>query len=311
MNNALISIIIPIYKVEPYLRRCLDSVVNQTYTNLEIILVDDGSPDDCPKICDEYASRDNRIIVIHKKNGGLSDARNAGLDICKGEYISFIDSDDWVERDYIEVLFNLLQKTNADIAVGNHQLFSEDGVVYPQNIFFDSVLDGYDATTMLIFKEPIQFVVSWCKLYKRNLFGKVRFPVGKIREDECTSYQFFHYSKIVSTTSKTLYHYLKRPDSIIGRNIPFDYEDILTQRGDFFLKNKRFDLSKYILSPIIWKKVQQLYNTPIEKNEKKIILAEIKTRFVSIEKNPLVPLYHKFLLRFIILFPNIYIFFKK
>ena len=101
MTTPLISIIVPIYNVELYLRRCLDSVLNQTYTNLEIILVDDGSPDGCPQICDEYAAKDKRIAVIHKENGGLSDARNAGLDICKGKYISFIDSDDWVDEKYI------------------------------------------------------------------------------------------------------------------------------------------------------------------------------------------------------------------
>ena len=104
----LVSIIVPIYKVEPYLRRCLDSIVNQTYTNLEIILVDDGSPDNCPQTCDEYAAKDNRIIVIHKENGGLSDARNIGLDIWKGDYISFVDSDDWVEKKYIEIFKNLV-----------------------------------------------------------------------------------------------------------------------------------------------------------------------------------------------------------
>ena len=114
--KPLVSIIVPIYKVEPYLRRCLDSIVNQTYTNLEIILVDDGSPDGCPQICDEYAAKDNRRVVIHKENGGLSDARNAGLDSCKGEYVSFVDSDDWVDEKYIEILLNLATKENADVA---------------------------------------------------------------------------------------------------------------------------------------------------------------------------------------------------
>ena len=115
MKQPLVSVIVPIYKVEPYLRRCLDSIVKQTYTNLEIILVDDGSPDGCPQICDEYAARDKRIVVIHKDNGGLSDARNAGLDICKGEYISFIDSDDWVANIYIEAMLKATITNNAEI----------------------------------------------------------------------------------------------------------------------------------------------------------------------------------------------------
>ena len=120
MQNPLVSIIVPIYKVEPYLRRCLDSIVNQTYTNLEIILVDDGSPDGCPQICDEYAAKDKRIVVIHKENGGLSDARNAGLDICKGEYIFFIDSDDWIKTDTIEFLYKITQDKKSDIVIGDY-----------------------------------------------------------------------------------------------------------------------------------------------------------------------------------------------
>ena len=121
MQNPLVSIIVPIYKVEPYLRRCLDSIVNQTYTNLEIILVDDGSPDGCPQICDEYVAKDKRIIVIHKENGGLSDARNAGLDICKGEYISFVDSDDILDLNAVEYMLNA--GTDVDIVITNVKMF--------------------------------------------------------------------------------------------------------------------------------------------------------------------------------------------
>ncbi len=115
--NDLVSVIIPIYKVEPYIRECLDSVINQTYRNLEIILVDDGSPDGCPKICDEYAENDSRIKVVHKENGGLSDARNKGLDVASGEYITFVDSDDVVHKAYVEFLYDNLKKTNSDVSV--------------------------------------------------------------------------------------------------------------------------------------------------------------------------------------------------
>ena len=110
MKKELITIVIPVYKVEKYIDRCIKSVINQTYKNLEIILVDDGSPDNCPKICDEYAEKDKRIKVIHKKNGGLSDARNVGIEAAKGKYISFIDSDDWIEKDFIECLYKSIKK---------------------------------------------------------------------------------------------------------------------------------------------------------------------------------------------------------
>ena len=119
--EQLVSIIVPIYNVEKYIKECIDSIINQTYKNLEIILVDDGSPDCCPKICDEYSKKDKRIKVIHKENGGLSSARNAGLDVAKGEYVSFIDSDDVVDEKFIETLYNLCIENNCDISECNFQ----------------------------------------------------------------------------------------------------------------------------------------------------------------------------------------------
>lgn len=125
--NPLISVIVPIYNVEKYLARCVDSIVNQTYKNLEIILVDDGSPDRCPKMCDDYAEKDSRIKVVHKKNGGLSDARNAGMAVATGEYISFIDSDDYVSDDFFECLLDVMNKENSDIAECSVVKLYEDG----------------------------------------------------------------------------------------------------------------------------------------------------------------------------------------
>jgi len=125
MKNPLITIIIPVYKVEQYLEKCLDSVINQDYPYLEIILVDDGSPDSSGKICDEYAKNDKRIVVIHKLNGGLSDARNVAINAALGEYITFVDSDDFIEEDYISTLLNLVQKYDADIAVSPFLYFKQ------------------------------------------------------------------------------------------------------------------------------------------------------------------------------------------
>ena len=120
MEEELISVILPIYNVEKYLEKCLKSVINQTYKNLEIILVDDGSKDNSPQICDEYAVKDKRIVVIHKSNGGLSDARNAGIEIAKGKYIALIDSDDYVEKDYVQFLYQLIKENNAEMSICSH-----------------------------------------------------------------------------------------------------------------------------------------------------------------------------------------------
>ena len=126
VKEDIVSIIVPVYKVENEIDRCIQSILNQTYTSIEIILVDDGSPDKCPQICDKYAKQDKRIKVIHKENGGLSDARNVGLDMAKGEYIAFIDSDDWVEDSFIEQLLTNLISTNSDISICGYTLVNEN-----------------------------------------------------------------------------------------------------------------------------------------------------------------------------------------
>ena len=170
MPTPLVSIIVPIYKVESYLRRCLDSVVSQTYTNLEIILVDDGSPDGCPQICDEYASKDSRIIVIHKENGGLSDARNVGLDICKGEYISFVDSDDWINNHYIEKLLSAAETVKADIAVASCKYISDNPLYSERTFPMDPGEINYDDILREIFgRQNPSFVAACIKLFNHNL----------------------------------------------------------------------------------------------------------------------------------------------
>lgn len=219
MQNPLVSIIVPIYKVEPYLRRCLDSIVNQTYTNLEIILVDDGSPDACPQICDEYAARDKRIVVIHKENGGLSDARNAGLDICKGEYISFVDSDDWIDKHFVELLVGCIQNKNADIAIGKYKKVYN----YYENNKFENkytpqieILSNIASVEKLFGKDEVTFVIAWGKIYRKTLFNGIRFPVGKLYEDEYITYQLLYKSSRTVYLKKILYFYFQRAQSIMS-----------------------------------------------------------------------------------------------
>ena len=214
MEESKISVIVPVYKVEPYLRKCLDSIVNQTYQNLEIILVDDGSPDSCGAICDEYTAKDQRILVIHQPNGGLSAARNAGLDIATGECIGFVDSDDWVEPKMFEALLWGLETAGADIAVcGRYEEYKDRRVAidWPEN----QAMNCEEALEELLHNERLQNLV-WDKLYRRELFEGIRFPEGKTFEDIAVMYRLFLRSEKVLCVPGAMYHYLQRPDSIVS-----------------------------------------------------------------------------------------------
>lgn len=221
-----ISIIVPIYNVEPYLRRCVDSLLNQTYGDFELILVDDGSPDHCGTICDEYAVSDTRVRVIHKPNGGLSDARNAGLEIARGEYIAFVDSDDWVAPDYLERLLTALTKTGADIC--ECSVLYSDGADHGvrQADAADKCCDGAEALEFLI-KDHIFRQHVWNKLYRRHVIADVIFPKGKTNEDEFWTYQVFGNARKVVRIRNPLYYYFQRPGSIMGESYSLKRLDAL------------------------------------------------------------------------------------
>lgn len=210
-----ISVIVPIYKVEDYLHRCIDSIINQTYTNLEIILVDDGSPDNCPMICDEYAEKDSRIRVVHKKNGGLSDARNAGLDIATGEYIMFIDSDDFVDIEMMESMMRNMIDKNVDMVVCNIKYVYEDREVVKYNQS-DRILDRYEAMEEYL-KDGVVQAVAWNKLYKKSLINNMRYKVGKTNEDEFFTYKVVDKTDKIYYNSRPFYNYIQRDSSIMGK----------------------------------------------------------------------------------------------
>ena len=253
--EPLITIIVPIFKVEPYLRRCVDSIVNQAYRNLEIILVDDGSPDNCGVICDEYAIVDSRIKVIHKPNGGLSDARNAGLDIAKGDYIGFVDSDDFIHPMMFKDLFEQLEKNEADIAQCSFLRVSGDEMVNlsePHNL---KVISNMEALEYIYTPFCVDYIVAWDKLYKKELFKELRFPKSKIHEDEFTTYKLFYRSKKIVTTDKKYYYYFQSPNSIIRSGFSIkklDYAEAMEERIIFFKENNLISfydlaLKKYAL----------------------------------------------------------------
>lgn len=215
MTNPLISVIVPIYKVESYLDRCVASLVEQTYNELEIILVDDGSPDKCPDMCDEWAKKDSRIKVIHKANGGLSDARNAGMAIASGEYIGFVDSDDWLETDFCEKLLQALIDNSCDIAACNYRRVSgEENIESDKGSGAIICYDKNQAMSELI-DNTIQQVV-WNKLYKSTVVEGILFEKGKYHEDEFWSYQVFGRCEKIVTVEYIGYNYLQREASIMG-----------------------------------------------------------------------------------------------
>lgn len=216
MFLPVISVIVPVYKVEPYLDKCLQSIVDQTYSKLDIILVDDGSPDNCPAMCDAWAKKDTRIKVIHKANGGLSDARNAGLAVATGGYISFIDSDDWIAPEMLERLAHALERDDSDIAACSVKMVWEDGT---QSKFLTAktscVLDRNQAQEALL-RESLLKQPVWYKLYRREIVEGLRFEVGKCHEDVFWSYQAIGNARRVSVIDYVGYYYLQRSGSIMG-----------------------------------------------------------------------------------------------
>lgn len=215
----LISVIVPIYKVENYLPKCVESIRNQTYHNLEIILVDDGSPDHCGELCDKYASEDKRIKVIHKKNGGLSDARNAGIDIAKGAYIGFVDGDDYVHPQMYEFLHKGIKDKNAQISICKYQNVKEDEFVSlhcKNNVKWITLANDQEKFEYSLGEfTTVCFTVAWNKLYKAELFKEIRYPYGKIHEDEFTTYKTIELADRIVYTEEALYYYVQRQGSIM------------------------------------------------------------------------------------------------
>jgi glycosyltransferase involved in cell wall biosynthesis len=213
--DSLISIIIPVYKVESYLVKCVESVMNQSYRNLEIILVDDGSPDNCGEICDQFASIDNRIKVIHKENGGLSSARNAGLKIATGDFIGFVDSDDWIEKCMYEYLVAKAIQEDADIVQCGFQAVFPNGKIERQYLFEDERYTTNQAILDAYFSQTKINVVVWNKLYKRDLIKDIRMVEGRLNEDTMFSLEVMLQSNKVVSIGKVYYNYLLRDTSIM------------------------------------------------------------------------------------------------
>ncbi len=215
--NAKVSVVIPVYNVEKYLKQCLDSVVNQTLKDIEIICIDDGSTDNSGKICDEYALKDNRIKVVHKENGGLSDARNTGINIATGEYITFIDSDDTVEKDMIEYLYNILKKFACEMSICTHNVIKCNKKKKNFNLKSDYKLSSKECIEKMLYDDGVD-TSAWAKLYKRELFENIRYPKGKLFEDIATTYKLFVKSGTIACGHLAKYNYKIRNTSIVRKS---------------------------------------------------------------------------------------------
>lgn len=273
----MISIIVPVYKVELFLQECIDSILQQTYRDLEIILIDDGSPDNCGKICDEYAIKDERIKVIHKKNGGLSDARNAGLEVCSGEYIAFIDSDDILHPDFIEILYQNLVINKALISCCNFQNFKHTSDIDYR--LTENKVETFTGDEFLeILYEPHwipQNVIVCNKIYHKSIFEKLRFPLGKLHEDEFVFHEIYNGQKVIVYSPLELYFYRKHESSITqNRNLKNYYytKEAHVLRIDFGKKNNLTNFVKKTEINLLKTSIQNYYNSNFDKKVKKDIL---------------------------------------
>lgn len=211
-KSPLVSIIVPVYKVEKYLRTCLDSILAQTYTNWEAILVDDGSPDNCPQIIDEYATRDARMRTVHRENGGQSAARNSGLRTVRGDFVTFLDSDDFLHRDYLKNMVELAVAHNADIVQCDFTRGAETEFPVIDEAIRIAEYDNHSIFTSFAAK-----VIVWSKIYKKHILDGLEFPEGRVNEDDCTNWRMYYKARRIVVSSQKLYYYTVNPTSTMGR----------------------------------------------------------------------------------------------
>lgn len=291
-----ISIIVPVYKVERYLNKCIDSILGQTFKDFELILVNDGSPDHCGKICDDYAAIDPRVKVIHKENGGLSSARNAGLKIARGKYIAFVDSDDFIHLNMYEILHSNAMKHSADIVICDYLEVNEDEVISSYEINYQFEEEQYtniEALNALYGNKGVKFVVVWNKLFKRRLFDNLEFEENKIHEDEFIAHQLLYKSSKITYLPLQLHYYIQRKSSITHARFnikELDFIKSYKERVNFFMAIKQFDLqikAEYCYIPLFFRYYYKAKNeVPNCGEELKKLKSEFCMSLFSFIKNP-------------------------
>lgn len=297
--EELISVVIPIYKVELYLERCVQSVLKQTYCNLEIILVDDGSPDNCPEMCDVYAQQDSRIKVIHKENGGLSDARNVGIDIAKGKYITFIDSDDYVKETYVEYLYKLIKEFGCRMSIALHQVIYESGKIFSWDTTKRLSMSAEKCMERILYHDILD-ISAWGKLYELSLFKSVRYPKGKLFEDAGTTYKLIVQCDNIACGFESQYYYMIRSNSIVTGVFNINKLDMIemTDQMASTLKKVYPNLEDAILRRQVYARFTTLRQLVESKeryyDKEKELISYIKKNASMVMHNPKAPKRDKF-----------------
>lgn len=286
IDIPLISVVIPIYNVEKYLDSCIESVIRQTYQNLEILLVNDGSTDQSEKICREYANKDARIKIINRKNGGLSAARNSGIREAKGKYIFLLDSDDVIHTKTLQILYESLYYTNSKIAIISHKCINEDQTpnIYENDLKKKMItLSGRECNCAFISNEldSIDMTVAWGKLYSKCVFDKIKYPEGKLHEDEYTTYKIFDMCDKCVYIKTEVYYYRIRQKSIMSSKKTKNYIDAIMafkEREKYFEERKKNEEQAIALYRILMEYIT-FYEYLIDKQENAKMREEIKREF--------------------------------
>lgn len=302
--KPIISVIVPVYKVEKYLRNCLNSILNQTFQDWEALLVDDGSPDGSGEICDEYARMDNRFKVVHKKNGGLSSARNTAIPLAKGEYIFFLDSDDFIHENALDTLLVLAENHDADIVQCGYIRGKE--TKFPENKI-KTIEELYTRET--IFTKFAYTIITWDKLYRKKIIGDIRFPEGRINEDDYTTWKFYDKAQKILITNMPLYYYTVNPNSIMAnqtRKPDFSYFSAYRERFEYHKEHNEPKLEG--VSRIHWMKSLVLVNTNknISSKDRSMIRRLFLENYKITKSLPIkIPLKLDFLFRLFIISPKL------
>lgn len=294
MDKPTVSIIIPVYKVEKYIRTCIESVLSQTYTDWEMILVDDGSPDRCGEICDEYASNDSRLTVLHTKNGGQSSARNRALDCPpKGDFVTFLDSDDFWHPEYLQKMVTIAQKNDADLVQCDLTRGTE--TVFP-NLKQKVVVKQYDNHT--VFLSGVADVIMCAKLFRTSLWDGIRMPVGLYNEDDWTTWKLYYRAKRIAVTNEKLYYYTFNPTSTMGRlskKPDLRFINAYVERISFFVGTGEKDLEHCSRLQLGKSLLLTYRHSKLSEEERREVKAKFDDSWRELKHSPYISLFYKLL----------------